>query len=310
MTRSSEQRAVSFVAIELRARDAEAAERAAAEAYAAGATGLEERAEEGGGAGRGVMVVLYAPIDRAQRVREAAAVEGVRVGPASPLPEVDWAQRWKRDAKPVVVSPRLVVRPSFERAAPGPGQCVLSIDPAAAFGTGTHESTRLALECIDARAADLSPEDRLLDVGTGTGVLALAALGLGCGGAVALDLDPLAAREAARNAARNGLSGRLRVFAGGVEALAPGAGFAWVVANLLWSEMLPLLAAIATHTRGGGHVILSGLLEAQARTAVAEAARCGLVLEQERRRDDASGVGWAALILRRGSASAPRADPA
>ena len=305
--KSSEHQAASFVEIELRGADPVAAERAVAEAYAAGAVGLEERADADG-----IILVLYAPTARAERVREAVAAQGVAVAAASALPEVNWSERWKQDAKVVLVSPRLMIRPSFDRTAGAPGQCVLEIDPAQAFGTGSHESTRLALDCIDTIAGELSPAQSLLDVGTGTGVLALAALSLGCGRAIGLDHDPLAGAEARRNALRNGFADRLHVFVGELAALAPGVGFEWVVANLLLSELWPLLGAIAAQMRPGGHAIFSGLLEEQAAVVGAEAAGHGLTLRAMRRRVDASGVGWASLIMRRASAPAsPQAgDPA
>ena len=284
----------SFVAIELFAADRGVAERAAAEAYAAGALGLEEREHP-----EGVRFIVYAPSVRAGPVRAALTAEGALLGPAVPVPQLDWSQHWKRAHPAIAVSPRLLLRPSFDTTQPLPGQRVLTIDPGQVFGTGVHESTRLALECIDARAAELSAGSRVLDVGTGTGVLALAALSLGCGFACGLDVDPLAGEEARRNARRNDLSGQLVLFTGTPDALLPDARFELVVANMLWSEIQPLLPALALHMRVGGPLIVSGLQERQPAGLERAAAGLGLRVDLTRQRVDASGARWTALVMRR-----------
>ena len=96
----------------------------------------------------------------------------------------------------------------------------------------------------------LAPGARILDVGAGSGILALAALRLGPGSAVAFDLDPLAAAASRENAVANGLAGRLEVFMGPLEALRP-TPFDLVLANLLKTELLPLVEGIAALHRPG-----------------------------------------------------------
>jgi ribosomal protein L11 methyltransferase len=292
--------------IALRARDRDAAERAVAEAYAAGAQGCEER-EEGGG----VTFLLYAPAscaDAVWRVAAAAAGAGAEVGPPRELPPVDWSEAWKRELAPIVVSPRLAVRPSFAAFDAAAGQSVLVVDPGQAFGTGAHESTRLALDWIAQRAPDLPRGARILDVGTGSGVLALAALALAPDGARAFgfDVDPLAAREARDNAARNGLAARLHVWTGGVETLAPAARFDWISANLLRRELEPLLPALAAHLAEEGLLALSGLLAEEGAVVEAQARGAGLEPAEILARDDASGARWIAPLMRRPRARASR----
>ena len=291
--------------IAVRGRSRADAERVVAEAYAAGAQGCEEREEDGL-----ITFLLYAPAEVADAVWRAAAAAGAGLEVAAPraLPPVDWSEAWKAELAPIVVSERLAVRPSFSAFEAAPDQRVLVVDPGQAFGTGAHESTRLALEWVALRAPALPAHARVLDVGTGSGVLALAALALAPRGAraFAFDLDPLAAPEARHNAARNALARSLRLFTGGVACLAPSARFDWIVANLLRRELEPLLAALAEHLADGGELALSGLLAEEVADVEAQARARGLELAGSLARIDASGARWGALLMRRPRARASR----
>jgi ribosomal protein L11 methylase PrmA len=118
------------------------------------------------------------------------------------------------------------------------------------------------------------------------------------GSVVAFDLDPVAAREARANAASNGFAPRVAVFAGPLDALA-GPGFDLIVANLLRSEALPLLAGLAARTRAGGQAVFSGLLASEVEAFSEAAIAAGFAPKGVRRGEDASGERWAALLTRR-----------
>jgi ribosomal protein L11 methyltransferase len=292
---SSSRQGRGFVSFALEADAAQAAEAALADAFEAGASGAEQR---DGADGRAPTWKLYAPAAAAPAVARALAAHAPAVRAAAPqaVPEEDWSERWKRGLRAIEVSPRLRVRPSFVAAAADRAE--IAIDPGQAFGTGAHASTRLALELIDALAPRLPAGARVLDVGCGSGVLALAALRLGAARAVGLDLDPLAVAAARANATANALGARLDLVLGPIDALGA-ATFELVVANLLRSEMLPLLPAIAARTRRSGHAVLSGLLEGEVPGVVEACARVGLRRQSERGRGDASGGRWSALLMRR-----------
>jgi ribosomal protein L11 methyltransferase len=295
---------VEFERIRVLVSDTAASERVSAEAFAAGAAGLEERSVEGPSGATAAELWIYAPRARAAAVRRAVeeivartAGDAVRWLGAEPAPEEDWSRSWREGLGVVRISPRLAVRPPFVPDDRG-GGATLVIDPGQAFGTGGHASTRIALALLGELPDAQLRGARVLDVGTGSGVLALAALALGASTAVGLDLDPVAVREARRNADANGFGERARFFAGPIEALR-GASFGLVLANLLRSEVQPLLPSIAAALRAGGLAVFSGLLASERAEVEAALGAAGLRICSEREEPDPSGDAWLGLVTRR-----------
>ncbi|MFO0687378.1 MAG: 50S ribosomal protein L11 methyltransferase [Myxococcota bacterium] len=297
-----------------------------AEAFEAGAEGAEEQDEPVRGATPARhRACIYARADAIEAVREVllAAIEaeavgapaqatgraGAEVGPAEALPAVDWSEAWRAGLGPIVISERLVVRPPFSPWTLQPGQREIVIDPGQAFGTGTHASTHLCLEWIDALLAEAGGPTRfarMLDVGTGSGVLALAAVARGAREAIGFDLDPVAIEAAQEAARQNGLEAGVRFVCVPIEAVEAGP-FELVVANLLKRELLPIAGAIAERLAPEGSLILAGLLEEDADEVAACFAPFGLVEAERRVRDDAVGRWIAPRYVRRAlGASASR----
>jgi ribosomal protein L11 methyltransferase len=176
-------------------------ERAAAEAFEAGALGIEEQD------GPPPLLWIYVRAADAGRVRAALLpLPALVLGPAEPIAERAWSEAWKEGLEAIVISPRLLVRPSFRAAPVGFAGRELVIEPGQAFGTGGHASTRLALEAIAALPTEALRGARVLDVGCGSGVLAIAAAKLGFDPVCAVDLDPQAIEATRRNAEVNGVS--------------------------------------------------------------------------------------------------------
>ncbi len=273
-------------------------ERVCVRCWEEGAAGIEERGEA-----EEIELLVHAPSPAVEAVlavaREEVSSAGVgEVADPEAVDPEDWSQTWREGIQAIEISPRLVVRPSFDPIELAPGQLELVIDPRQAFGTGGHASTLLALEWIDALADEFQPGTRVLDIGTGTGVLALAALRLGAGEAVGFDIDPIAAREAAEWAELNGLASRFRVYAGGIEALGV-RPFDLVVANLLESEMLPLVPGMVSAMARGAWLVVSGLLEVEYGSVLEAFAEHGVGLEDTRERFDSGGQDrWVSLLLR------------
>ena len=270
-----------------------------AEVWSEGALGVEERTEAGS-----VVLVIYLSAEDEARLREVltgfASEEVACIGVEAVVDE-DWSETWKAGLEAIVISERLVVRPSFVDHEALPGQRELIVDPGCAFGTGGHASTRLLLEWIDSLAWDRPDRlvgRRVLDVGTGTGALAMAAVAVGAAHAVGFDLDGLAVLEARGWTKLNDLSDRVDLFTGGFEAL-DAVPFDLVFANLLRSEMLPIAERIAQAVAPGGGLLLSGLLEADGPPVVEAFARFGLEPAGTRARLDASGDRWIAPLLNR-----------
>jgi ribosomal protein L11 methyltransferase len=204
----------------------------------------------------------------------------------------DWAERWKRFHRPVLIAGRIYVRPPWEEPAVRPGVTETVIDPGQAFGTGTHPTTALCLELM----LELKPRGSFADLGCGSGVLAIAAARLGFAPVTAVDAERQAIEATRRNALANGVG--LSPERGSVPTLAaverfdlrnqPAPRADVVAANL----MRPLLLRVAElwGDERPPVLILSGLLEHEAdEVAVAFAP-----LEERRR---LSSLGWSSLLL-------------
>lgn len=117
--------------------------------------------------------------------------------------EEDWANSWKAYYKPIKIGDRLVIVPAWEKYTPAEGELIVRMDPGMAFGTGTHETTRLVIKLLETYT---KPGCRMLDVGTGSGILAICASKLGAGECRAYDIDPMAVRVANENIKDSGLT--------------------------------------------------------------------------------------------------------
>jgi ribosomal protein L11 methyltransferase len=168
----------------------------------------------------------------------------------------DWLGEWKKSWQPVEIGKRFIVAPPWAEIDDDHGRIIIRIEPGMAFGTGTHETTRLCLQAIEKTFAGAS----FLDVGTGTGILAIAAAKLIPGAIVnACDTDGEAI-EIARENARLNDTAQINFRAGSIDNLTASADV--VCANLTADVIEPMLPALLSVTCG--RLILSGILESQA----------------------------------------------
>lgn len=196
-------------------------------------------------------------VEEIRTVLNAFSPEGVRVqGHAAD----DWSAQWRDRLTAFEVGETWWIDPHPDRASAAPsGRVRLAVEPRAAFGSGTHESTRLVLMAVEQEDCR---ELRVLDIGTGSGVLAVAADRLGAASVVALDTDPLAAWEARTTAGRQSWPCRPLIVAGGVDCLGD-AAYDLVFCNMIMAEFTPLLGDIRRLLTSDGAVILSGILASE-----------------------------------------------
>ena len=216
------------------------------ELFARGARGLEER--EG-------TVLAYFP----------ERVELPFPGAWEKLPDEDWLAAWKRDLKPVVAGRFWVGAPWH---APEAGRIPIVIEPGMAFGTGHHETTRLALEAL---SREVRPGMRVLDLGTGSGVLAIAAAKLGAR-VHAVDIDPVAVGAARENARKNRVE--IEIQEGSLED-APGP-FDLIAANLYAELHQAFAPRYREKLAPGGRLLATGILAERAGATRAALVEAGL----------------------------------
>ncbi len=121
----------------------------------------------------------------------------------SGINEEDWANSWKAYYKPIRIGERIVIVPAWEKYEAKNEDIIVRMDPGMAFGTGTHETTRLVIGLLEKY---VKPDIRVLDVGCGSGILAICASKLGAGICKAYDIDPVAVKVAKENIKDSGLN--------------------------------------------------------------------------------------------------------
>ena len=214
---------------------------------------------------------------------------------AAPLTDSDWAYSWQKYYKPLEVGRRLYVVPQWLRDEPVPdGRTPVYLNPGLTFGTGSHASTQLCLEGVEAHTRTGCG---LLDLGCGSGILSIAALCLGAAEAQAVDIDPKAVDVAYENAALNGIGReRYTVRAGDVlsdPALARELArrkYHLVLANIVADVIIPLAPQVPALLERDGVFLCSGIIDSRTREVEQALAAAGLRVTRRREKN-----GWAAL---------------
>lgn len=253
--------------------------------WVAGSRGLQVRPDRHGS----VLVDAWFP---AEERGGCPVISGARLVEERQEEDRDWLAAWRRQAEPFALGRRFWIDPRDGVAtptAPPEGRVLLAVPARAAFGVGSHESTRLALELLE----EARPSGRgLLDVGCGTGILALAGAVLGAWPVIGVDLDPVAAVAAHENASRNGLVAHF--VAAGVEALKRPGRFDLLTANLLPDELSPVLPALIGQLAPAGRIVVSGCLREQAGAQLERLAEFDLAPASTRQEGE-----WVAWLLER-----------
>ncbi|WP_270172311.1 50S ribosomal protein L11 methyltransferase [Paenibacillus sp. SYP-B4298] len=219
--------------------------------------------------------------------------------------EEDWSEAWKQYFKPLRVSDRLTIKPTWEEYEPSEGEAIIELDPGMAFGTGTHPTTALCLRTLE---KVIQGGESVIDVGTGSGILAIGACQLGADRVLALDLDPIAVSSATENVKLNRLESRVQVhlsdLLGVINARNSGAAGApelnvqvpvdLIVANILAEIILLFVDDVYAALKPGGIYIASGIYENK-ESAVEEGLAASGFEVLERYRED----NWIAFVARK-----------
>ncbi len=206
----------------------------------------------------------------------------------------DWANNWKLYYKPTNIGKRLFIKPTWETAAPEPGRVLLELDPGMAFGTGTHQTTRMCLEALDER---VKGGEELLDLGCGSGILSIAGVLLGARSALAIDIDPVAEKTAYENAAVNHIGKAIMTVRtgdvlGADAALIDKKEYDVITANIVATVIIALVPGIVkNHLKKGGVFITSGIILERLEEVKAALKAAGFELLNEKKSGE-----WAALV--------------
>lgn len=211
-------------------------------------------------------------------------LRNVRVEMAEVAPE-DWASSWKSRFKPVYPVPSIVVCPPWERVDDPEGGFSLVIEPKTAFGTGQHETTRLALKMMH---GVVKPGDVVLDVGTGSGILSLAAARLGAARVTGIDTDVLAVENARANLRLNRIAGNVAFRTGTLDGIA--GEFDVVVANIDAPALVRMLPALPSRLAARGNLILVGVQVQDESTLLKAVRAAGLRVMEVVDRNGWSGI--------------------
>ena len=206
--------------------------------------------------------------------------------------EEDWANSWKAYYKPLHIGKKMVIVPAWERYEERPGEIIVRMDPGMAFGTGTHETTRLVIELLETYTKSGA---RVLDVGCGSGILAICAKKLGAAECKAYDIDPVAVRVARENIKDSGeenvtcdVSDLLR------QVDLTGGKYDLVCANIVADIIIRMAPDVGAYMKDDAVLLASGIITERAEEVVEALVANGLSVKE--RLDD---NGWCALVVQK-----------
>lgn len=219
---------------------------------------------------------------------EKAVSEGFRAY-INKLEEEDWENGWKKYFKPLKIGANVVVAPAWEEYTPSEGEKVITLDSGMAFGTGSHETTKMCLEFIEKY---LRVGDNVLDIGTGSGILAICAGLFGSKDITAVDIDELSVKISKENAALNGMESIITVKQGDLLSAAEGK-YKFITANIVADIILILLPDVGRFMDNESILVVSGIITEREDEIIKSAGENGFEII-EIKRDD----GWTAMVLK------------
>ncbi|MBR5479071.1 MAG: 50S ribosomal protein L11 methyltransferase [Clostridia bacterium] len=210
--------------------------------------------------------------------------------------EEDWAENWKQFFHPLKIGERVLIQPEWEPADDTEGRVVFTVNPGMIFGTGSHHTTQLCIEQLEARVKEGM---RVLDLGCGSGILSIIALLLGAGYAEAIDIDPNAEKIAYDNAERNGVSREnYVVHAGNIltdEAICrrfESEKYDMVLANIVADVIIPLADIAPRFMKPDSIFVTSGIIMSRIDEVLAALSKNFEIISVHEKKD------WAAIVCK------------
>lgn len=201
----------------------------------------------------------------------------------------DWNENWKKYFHTIEIGDKLAVVPSWEEYANPDNRTVLSIDPGAAFGTGTHATTSLCLNILDECVASGM---KVLDIGCGSGILAIASVLLGADSALGVDIDAQSVKTAKENAEINNITENTEFIVGDLADKVTGE-YNIVCANIVADVIIKLLPDVAQFMTEDGILIVSGIIDIRKDDVLDAISKNGFKIEAEAYKDN-----WCAFVLK------------
>ena len=204
--------------------------------------------------------------------------------------DADWNENWKKYFKPIEIGEKLAVVPSWEEYENRENRTILSIDPGAAFGTGTHATTSLCLELLQGFVDD---DTEMLDIGCGSGILGLASVLLGCKKAFGVDIDAQSVKTARENAEINGISDKATFEVGDLTQVVSGK-YGVICANIVADVIIRLLPDVDEFMTEGGVLIVSGIIDIRKDDVLKAVNDNGFKIADQKYKDN-----WCAFVLKK-----------
>lgn len=248
-------------------------------------------------------VVFYIP-DNMQGIEMLKAIRGGIESLREETPEVDfgkltfenesireedWETAWKKYYHPVRIGEHIVVCPCWEECELAPEDVKVILDPGMAFGTGTHETTRLCMAFLEKY---ITPDTTMLDIGTGSGILAITALLLGTKSAVGVDIDQLSVKIAQENADLNGVGEQINLVWGDLTEKISGT-YDVICANIVADVIIRLCDSVTAFMHKDTVLIVSGIIEDRCNDVFTALENAGLAIIEKNQEND-----WVSVVVK------------
>lgn len=205
------------------------------------------------------------------------------------IDDEDWSTAWKKYYKPFHISDRIIIKPSWEEYKTEKDEIVIELDPGMAFGTGTHETTKMCAQILDKY---VKTGDTVLDVGCGTGILSIISAKLGAEQITAIDVDEVAVRVTKENSKLNKVDKAINAFKGVLEDI-EAEKVDIVVANIIANVIIDISKSVPKHLKPGGYFVTSGIIRERKDEVIETYVKTGFEMIEE-----ADYGEWVAMVFK------------